>query len=238
MRAKTNEELREEIQKARKRDKIYAAKIGMRKLKKVTAIYVRVSTNSQSTRSQKPDILRWIKAQEDELNIKWFIDKASGKSMDRPRWNKLQAAIDNNRVGRLVVWRLDRLGRTASGLTKLFEELQARKIQFESIKDKIDLNTTAGRLIANVLASVAAYEVEVKSERVRAGQAIAKAAGKRWGGSKKGSLYKITDEQVKQIVKMKKAGKKITTIARTVGVNRQSIYRVLKRVEEGDIKAA
>ena len=58
--AKTNEELREQIQKAHKRDKIYAAKIGMQK--KITAIYVRVSTSSQSTRSQKPNILRWIKA--------------------------------------------------------------------------------------------------------------------------------------------------------------------------------
>jgi DNA invertase Pin-like site-specific DNA recombinase len=204
-------------------------------MKKFTCIYARVSSSPQSTKSQKSDLLRWIKAEADE-NVKWFIDKASGKTMDRPRWNKLQAAIDNNRVRRLVVWRLDRLGRTASGLTKLFEELQARKIHFVSVKDKIDLNTTAGRLIANVLASVAAYENEVRTERVLAGQAVARAAGKTWGGSKKGGLYKYTKEQVRQIVRMKKAGKKVTTISKTTGVNRQSVYRILKRVEDGSIK--
>ena len=128
------------------------------------------------------------------------------------------------------------MGRTASGLTKLFEELQARKIRFESIKDKIDLSTTAGRLIANVLASVASYETEVRAERVQAGQAVARAAGKTWGGSKKGSLHKITIEQVQQIVKMRDAGVKLSVIVRTVGVQRQSIYRILRRVEEGAIK--
>ena len=128
-----------------------------KKPQKVTAIYVRVSSSSQKTRSQEPDLKRWVESQVGEIGpAKWYVDKASGKTMDRPGWNKLQSDIDCNRVSHLVVWRLDRLGRTASGLTKLFEELQARKIHFESIKDKIDLSTTAGRLIANVLASVAA----------------------------------------------------------------------------------
>ena len=206
-------------------------------MKKKIAIYMRVSTKSQSTKSQRPDLLRWAKTQDKDADIKWYTDKASGKSMDRPRWNKLQAAIDNNRIAALVVWRLDRLGRTASGLTKLFEKLRSKKIKFISIKDGIDLNTTAGRLIANVLASVAAYETEVRAERVMAGQAVAKAAGKKWGGSKKGALYKITPEQVKQIVKMKKKGQKISVISRTVGIERQSVYRVLKRVADGDIAA-
>lgn len=156
--------------------------------------------------------------------------------MNRPGWNKLQSDIDNNMVSRLVVWRLDRLGRTASGLTKLFEELQARKIHFESIKDKIDLNTTAGRLIANVLASVAAYETEVRAERVMAGQAVARAAGKTWGGSQKGNLYKTTIEQVRQIVAMKEAGEKVAVISRAVKVDRPGVYRILKRVADGDIE--
>lgn len=204
-------------------------------MKKFTAIYVRVSSGPQSTRSQKPDLLRWIKANKIK-NVKWYTDKASGRTMNRYRWNKLKDAIDSGRVKTLVVWRLDRLGRTASGLTKLFEELQYHKVQFVSVKDKIDLDTVAGRLIANVLASVAAYENEVRSERVLAGQAVAKAAGKKWGGSQKGSLYKVTLEQVTAIVTMKKAGEKISVIAKTTGLDRQSIYRVLKRVKEGSIK--
>lgn len=208
------------------------------KKQKHTAIYVRVSTAQQSTRSQKPNLTRWAQAQPSDTVVKWYTDKASGRSMDRPAWNKLQAAIDSNRVSQLVVWRLDRLGRTASGLTKLFENLQAHKVNLISIKDSIDLSTTAGRLIANVLASVAAYEVEVGSERIRAGQAVAKAKGKRWGGSKKGTLHKVSIEQVRQIVKMKAAGKKLGLISRTTGVPTYTIPRIIQRVEEGYIKVA
>lgn len=80
-----------------------------------------------------------------------------------PGWATI-TRVANNMVSRLVVWRLDRLGRTASGLTKLFDELQDRKVHFESVMDRIDSGTTAGRLIANVLASVAAYETEIRAE--------------------------------------------------------------------------
>ncbi len=105
--------------------------------------------------------------------------------MDRKGWNRLQEAIDQGNVSKVVVWRLDRLGRTASGLTKLFEDLHRSKIGLVSIKDGLDLDTPAGRLMANVLASVAQFETEVRAERVLAGQARAKAEGKKWGDPKK-----------------------------------------------------
>ena len=77
-----------------------------------TAVYVRVSTNQQSTRSQKPDLERWLKAQASENLGKtvWYSDKATGKNMDRPGWQKLQSAIDGGHVKQLVVWRLDPAG--------------------------------------------------------------------------------------------------------------------------------
>lgn len=207
-----------------------------KKRSKINAIYVRVSSGSQNIESQLPDLERWAESQ--DIEPTWFIEKKSGKTMDRPVWNKLQQAIDNNKVSRLVVWRLDRLGRTASGLTKLFEELNEAKVQFISIKDKIDLSTVAGRLLANILASVAAFETELRGERVKAGQAVAMSKGKSWGGSTKGRLHKITIEQVKQIVKMKADNEKVSVICRTVGVDRPSVYRILQRVADGDIKTA
>jgi hypothetical protein len=76
--------------------------------------------------------------------------------------NKLLADVAAGKVSKIVVWRLDRLGRTAKGLTALFEELVARKVTLISLKDGIDLLTPAGRLMANVLASVAAYETEIR----------------------------------------------------------------------------
>ena len=198
-------------------------------MEKYTAIYVRVSTNQQSTRSQMADLKRWVEAQGEEEQVKWYEDKATGKNMDRPGWKKLQADIDSGKVNKLVIWRLDRLGRTASGLCRLFEDLQEKKVRLVSLKDSIDLGTASGRLIANVLASVAAYETEVRGERVKAGQAAAKAAGKRWGGSRKGRSLKVSSEQAKAIIKMKADGEKIARIARTVSLSRLTVYRVLER---------
>ena len=193
------------------------------------AIYVRVSTAQQSTRSQLPDLQRWVHAQNPETigEVRWYEDTASGKTMKRPGWQTLQAAIDQRKVSTLVVWRLDRLGRTASGLCKLFEDLQAKKVRLVSLTESIDLGTSAGRLIAHVLASVAAYETELRGERVRAGQAAAHAAGKSWGGSKKGRRVKVTDEQINAILTLRNQGEKIARIARVINLSRLTVYRVL-----------
>jgi DNA invertase Pin-like site-specific DNA recombinase len=145
-----------------------------------------VSSRSQDERSQLPDLKRWVEAFADGQPVKWYRDKATGKSMNRSGWNQLEDDMHAGRVAKIVVWRIDRLGRTASGLTALFEDLQRRGVGFESLRDKVDLATPAGRLMANVLASVAVYENEVRGERIRAGQRAARAQGKTWGGSQKG----------------------------------------------------
>jgi DNA invertase Pin-like site-specific DNA recombinase len=191
------------------------------------AIYVRVSTSRQDTRSQEPDLKRWIEAFADGTPVVWYRDAFSGRTMDRPGWNRLQAAIDAGKVTKVVVWRLDRLGRTAAGLTALFEEFQRRHVDFESIRDKVDLSTAAGRLLANVLASVAAYENEIRSDRILAGQAAAKAAGKQWGGSEKGRRLKVTDEQVATIRRMSEEGESKAAMARATGLSRPTIYSLL-----------
>ena len=98
--------------------------------------------------------------------MKWYRDKATGKNMNRPGWNRLERDLDAGKVSKVVVWRLDRLGRTASGLTALFDKLTSRQIGLVSIRDGLDLGTASGRLMANVLASVAAYENEVRAERI------------------------------------------------------------------------
>ena len=98
--------------------------------------------------------------------------------------------------------------------------------------DSIDLGTASGRLIANVLASVAAYETEIRGERVKAGQQAARAAGKTWGGSRKGRRVKLTDEKIRAIQTMKAQGEKISAIARAVHLSRLTIYRVLESAQK------
>ena len=190
------------------------------------AVYVRVSKrNGQDVRSQLPDLERWTAAQ--DRPVRWYRDRFTGRTMSRPAWNRLQAAIDAAEVSAVVVWRLDRLGRTAKGLTALFHDLREKKINLISLKDGLDLGTAAGRLMANVLASVAQFETEVRAERIIAGQEAARAAGKVWGGGKPGRRVRLSKEKEAAIVQMKRDGKPIAEIARVVGLSRPTVYKAI-----------
>ena len=190
------------------------------------AIYVRVSSKRQDLASQMPDLERWAAAQTEEL--KFYRDKFTGKSMDRPGWQKLQTAIERGEVSKVVCWRLDRLGRTAAGLTRLFADLQERRIGLVSLKDGIDLSTPAGRMLANVLASIAQFETEMRAERVLAGQAAAKAAGRSIGGRKAGTRVRLTEEKERAVKRLHRTGTSVSEIARTLQLSRPTIYKALQ----------
>ncbi|NLF68148.1 MAG: recombinase family protein [Candidatus Anammoximicrobium sp.] len=193
------------------------------------AVYERVSSKAQDTKSQRPDLERWVDAYANGEAVKIYRDKFTGKTMERKGWKQLETDLEAGKVSKILVWRLDRIGRTASGLTKLFDYLTAKKITLISIKDGLDLGTSAGRLMANVLASVAQYETEVRAERVLAGQAVAKANGKTWGGSERGRLVTVKPEQVEAVKRYHAEGMKVAKIARTVGVSRPTVYRLLEQ---------
>lgn len=202
------------------------------KTEKHVAIYVRVSTKTQDTKSQLPDLEAWAK--KSDLQCLWYHDIYSGKTMDRPGWNKLEQAMLAGKVSDIVIWRIDRLGRTAKGLTALFEELTYRKVNLVSMKEGIDLSTPAGRMMANMLASLAQYETEIRAERVRAGQAVAKKQGRTWGGSKAGVRKKVTKEKETAVVTLHKQGTPIQRIAQAVSLSRPTIYGIIKTI--GDTK--
>ncbi len=195
-------------------------------MSKHVAVYLRVSTTAQDTASQEPDLKRYADSQGEPVT--WYRDKFTGKTLDRPGWKKLWEAVLAGKVSKVVCWRLDRLGRTTAGLSPLFDELVARRIALVSMREGIDLTTPAGKLMANVIASVAQYETEVRAERVRAGQAVARANGKRWGGSKPGRMLKVTREQVRTIRKLNREGMAIAAIARATGLTRPTVYAYLE----------
>jgi len=185
-------------------------------MSKTTAIYLRVSHRDQSHASQLPDLERWAEAHDGR--VEWFKDTFTGKTMNRPGMDNLLENLRSGKLNRIVVWRLDRLGRTTRGLCQLFDELRERKVDLVSLKDGFSLESPAGRLHARILASVAEYETEVRAERVAAGQAVARRKGKKWGGSKKGWRWRVTDDQVAAIHDMRGRGKKIVHIARVTGL--------------------
>jgi DNA invertase Pin-like site-specific DNA recombinase len=196
---------------------------------KHVAIYVRVSSARQDTVSQEPDLQRWAEGQDSP--VKWYRDKFTGRTMDRPGFGKLIADVEAGKVLSVVVWRLDRLGRTAKGLTALFDDLTVRKVNLVSIKDGIDLTTSAGRLMVNVLASVADYETELRGECSAAGQAIAREKGVRFGRPPgPGKRIKVTPEQETVIRRLKSGGSGVTAIAKATGLSRPTIYAVLSQL--------
>lgn len=148
------------------------------------ACYVRVSRGSQHLESQRPDLERWCAV--NAPNATFFEDKGTGKNFNRPGFIRMMGLVQSGHIDRIVIWRLDRLGRTASGLTQLFDELIQLRVGLVSLRDGLDLETPAGRLMANVLASVAAFETELRGERVRAGLDVMKAKGRTAKGDRPG----------------------------------------------------
>lgn len=198
------------------------------------AVYLRVSSASQDTRSQEPDLTRWAEARGGP--VVWYRDQMTGATMDRPGWARLWDDVRAGRVASVVVWRLDRLGRTAAGLTALFDEMRAAGVDLVSLRDGINgLDTPAGRLMATVLAGVAEYEREVRSERQRAGIAAAREKGTRTGrpfgrpavGKGKGAPIKVTPEQRAAALRLAAEGETKAGIARATGLSRPTVYAVL-----------
>jgi DNA invertase Pin-like site-specific DNA recombinase len=203
------------------------------------AIYVRVSTTKQDTQSQDGELKAWAKSQGEP--VVWYRDKATGTNFQRPGWQRLWAAVLAGKVSRLVCWRLDRLGRTVRELVTIFDELDERGVGFFSLRDGFDVSTPAGRLTRNVLASVAQFETEVRSERQLAGiQAIRDKNGGQcpWGGREKGTPNKKTVKKVSAIRRLHADGKSISEIAAIVGRSRQTIYRLLGLWERQPVAAA
>src|SRR4029079_378210 len=108
------------------------------------------------------------------------------------------------------------------------DELRSKKVNLVSLKDGLDLDTPAGRLMANVLARVAQYETEVRAERTLAGQEVARKAGKTWGGSAPGRLAKVTQEQIDAIARLRAEGKGPSAMSRATGLSRPTVYNVLE----------
>lgn len=206
----------------------------MKKQSKIAA-FVRVSADDQNADLQYDALSRW--AQANGVELEWFTDTYTGRTMDRPGWRRLWSRVEAGEISKIVCWKLDRLGRTASGLARLFEQMLERGVGFHSLTEGVDLATPAGRLTAHILASVGAYETEIRSERQRAGIEAAKrrnGGSCPWGGSEAGKPKKLKPEQVEHIYRAKTEGQGVTAIARTVGCSRQTVYRVLSWSDDGD----
>ena len=179
--------------------------------------YARVSTHDQNLDLQTA-------ALKEEGCERIFEDKLSGSRRERPG---LERAIDLLREGdTLVVWKLDRLGRSVKDLVELVGDLEKRGVHFRSLTDAIDTSTPAGRFFFHVMASLAQMERELMIERTRAGLDAAKAAG-RVGGRKP----KMTPTKIKSARQLLDSGALPKDVASALGVSVPTLYRWLPASE-------
>jgi DNA invertase Pin-like site-specific DNA recombinase len=196
--------------------------------KKGIAVYVRVSSMGQDLRSQEPDLKIWVRAHGRGHDVSWYHETFTGKTLKRPVMDRLEESIRAGKVGTLVVWRLDRLGRTAVETLRFLDDLEAAGVRFVSVRDGVDAGTASGRLLRTILAGFAEYEREVISERIRAGITRARAAGKRWGGRKQGLRPKLTPKTLRSIRALLKEGTPKAEVARQLQLDRSTVYDAMR----------
>jgi len=176
--------------------------------------YARVSTDYQNLALQQ-DTLE--KAGCEQI----FTDTVSGTKARRPG---LEQALSHLRLGdTLVVWRLDRLGRSLRHLIDTVTELQERGIGFKSLTESIDTTTSGGKLIFHIFGALAEFEREIIRERTNAGLQAARARGRR-GGPK----YKLTPKQVEIARQLHAGNTPVREICQTLGISRATFYRYVK----------
>jgi DNA invertase Pin-like site-specific DNA recombinase len=173
--------------------------------------YARVSTTDQNLDLQ-------IAALTKVGCEKIFDDKISGSRAERPGLARAMELLRKDDT--LVVWKLDRLGRSVKNLVDLVADLQKQGIHFKSLTDSIDTGTPSGRFFFHVMASLAEMERELTAERTRAGLEVARQLGRK-GGRKR----QMTDSKIESAKKLLANGISPRDVAANLGVSVPTLYR-------------
>src|SRR5438094_7199519 len=180
--------------------------------------YARVSTQDQTLHLQK-DALEKIGC------TKIFTDTASGAQAERTGLNE---ALEYVREGdTLVVWRLDRLGRSLKHLIETITELNNRKIGFKSIQENIDTTTSGGKLVFHIFGALAEFERDIIRERTQAGLTAARARGRLGGRPRAKALNTPKKITLAQSLYNDK-NNTIDEICKTLNISRATLYRYIK----------
>jgi len=173
--------------------------------------YARVSTQDQNLELQKQALL--LSGCE-----RIYEDKMSGSRSERPGLTKALEMLRSDDT--LVVWKLDRLGRSVKNLVDIVNDLEQRNVHFKSITDVIDTSTPSGRFFFHVMASLAQMERELIIERTKAGLEIARQLGRK-GGRKR----VMTDSKLEAAKKLLASGVPPKDVAINLGVSIPTLYR-------------
>lgn len=201
----------------------------VKKRKPKIGAYLRVSTSDkQTTKSQRHSIREWSKSNHvNASEIRWFEDKKSGATTDRPQLTRIMRAVDRGTIDCLVVYSLSRLARNLRQGLELLSDLGQRGIRVVSVSEQIDFGSTTGQLIASILLAVAEFEREVIRERIIAGLA---ATDKPIGRPR-------NHKKLASIRKMRLSGMSVQEISEKIHCSRTNVYRALEKtagIEDGN----
>lgn len=186
------------------------------------ALYARVSTNDQQSIPAQLDLMREYCQQRGWQIVEEFQEKESGKNDNRPERAKVMKLAAARKINTVVVWKLNRWGRSSVDLLTTIKELTARDVSFVSLSEYLDLSTPVGRMVAGILSIIAEFEREIINENVRMGIQAYRAKNQKWGPSPKAR------NQQDRIRELKASGMKADDIAKELGIGRASVYRLLK----------
>jgi DNA invertase Pin-like site-specific DNA recombinase len=183
-------------------------------------LYARVSTTDQQTIPLQIRAMREYAARRG-WTIAFEVKEVGSGASERQLREKLLDAARRREIDVVLVWRLDRWGRSVADLLGTLQELQHLGVGFVSLTEALDLTSPAGRAMAALLAVFAEFEREILQERVRAGLAHARQNGKRLGRPITAGLY------ADQVRKLHRAGISKAEIARRLRIGRTSVRRIL-----------
>lgn len=177
--------------------------------------YARVSTDDQNLDLQRDAL------QKAGCHV-IYEETASGKNAARVELAQCLKALRPGDT--LVVWRLDRLGRSLPDLVSIIGELEADGVGFQSITEKIETGSAAGKLIFHVFAALAEFERNLIRERTKAGLEAARARGRK--GGRKPALTEKAVKEIRQL--LKNPDIEVTEVAKRYGVSRATIYKYIR----------
>ena len=184
------------------------------------ALYARVSTKDQHNQVQIDQLRKWVDCQGWSV-YQEYPDTMSGAKNARPGLDRLMADAKAGRFDMLVVWKLDRLGRSVSHLLALLDELHGYGVGFAATSQGIDTSTAGGRMLLGFLAVVAEFERELIRERTVAGLERARANGIRLGRP-------AVDVDLDRLLRLRRQGLSQRVIAAKLGVGRGTVQRALR----------
>lgn len=186
-------------------------------------LYLRVSTLDQNTDLQRRELVEYANKRGWSYEI--LEDKASGKNANRPALKKLMLLAKQRKIDGIAVWRADRLFRSLKEAVVTLSELTEMNVGFYSHKDGIDLSTSHGRLLANLLFSLAEFEAELTKSRVISGLQAARARGVRLGRPQI-----VTPDLIQKVISLREQGVSIRQISENLNrkLSKTSIERILR----------